>query len=366
MSWMKTAAAFVALLFGLLLAACGGGGSSPPASEPDATEAEPTAQQVSPEEIAPMYERSAVFIVAEGFYGGASSGTGIVLDDQGHILTNNHVIDGAGSITLRNPDGGEVPARIVGRSPCDDLAVIQARDPAPFTPAPLGRMADVAVGSPVYVVGYPGTPSESFDDTRLSLAGGLVSKLGAQMAERGLQNMIQTDASVNHGNSGGPLVNERGEVVGVVTLAYEFAGLENVAYATTIDEAQAITEQLLLGQDIDWLGVNAVPNDPQFELEYGVPYVEGSLVIMGLDTNSPLFKKNWTPGDVLMAAEGQLLGTFGDLCSVVRSHRPGDEILLEGLGQFRDEAGGIYYDTYSTTVALPSGSGPESPTEAAP
>ena len=352
------------LAVGLTIAAavvavsCGGGGekgsvvddtaeATPPASEPDGG-------AIGSEEIVPKYEKTAVFIFAEGFYGGARSGTGIVLDAQGHILTNNHVVDGAGSLSVRSPvDGREIPARIVGRSPCDDLAVIQARDPAPFVPATLGTIADIAVGSQVYAVGYPGTPSESFGDTRLSLTGGLVSKLNAQFEYYGLQNMIQTDASVNHGNSGGPLVDKQGRVAGVITLAFLGAGLENVAYATGIDEAKLVYEQLLLGKDIDWLGVNVVPNDPQLEFDYGVPYVPDSVVIMGVDTSSPLFEQGWIAGDVLLAAEGQLLSMPGDLCAVIRSHRPGDQILLEGLGQFDDDAGGIYYDQYSTTAALP-------------
>jgi serine protease Do len=173
--------------------------------------------------------------------------------------------------------------------------------------------------------------------------------------------MIQTDASVNHGNSGGPLVDKHGGVVGVVTLAFLGAGLENVAYATTVDEARLVYDQLLIGRDIDWLGVNAVPNDPQFEVEFGVPYVPDSLVIIGLDTNSPLFEQGWVAGDVLMAAEGQLLSMPGNLCGVIRSHRPGDKILLEGIGQFTDpETGAAYYDVYSTTVELPGGAvGPQ-------
>lgn len=346
------------------LASCGGDGgdggdreakgdataqASPPASPPASL------REVSPEDIVPLYEASAVFIVAEGFYGGAQSGTGIVLDDQGNILTNNHVVEGAGSISIRSPeDGRQIPARIVGRSPCDDLAVIKARDPTPFVPATLGTGDDIKVGSQVYVVGFPSTPSESFVETQLSLTGGLVSKLNAQFEFYGLQNMIQTDASVNHGNSGGPLIDKMGRVVGVVTLAFLGAGLENVAYATTIDEAKLVYEQLLLNRDIDWLGINVAPNDPEFEYEYGVPYVPDSVVIFGVDTSSPLFEQGWVAGDVLQAAEGQILSSPGDLCAVIRSHRPGDQILLEGIGQFPDpEFGGVMYDYYSTTVALP-------------
>ena len=152
--------------------------------------------------------------------------------------------------------------------------------------------------------------------------------------------------------SGGPLVDKTGRVVGVITLAFLSAGLENVAYATTIDEARRVYEQLLQGTDIDWLGVNVVPNDPEYE--YNIPYIPDSVVIYGVDTSSPLFEQGWVAGDVLQAAEGQILATPGDLCAVVRSYRPGDRILLEGIGQFPNpDFGGTFYDYYSTTVALP-------------
>lgn len=353
------------MLVGLMVVAmfavssCGGNDGPPDeqaGTETDAPASPPASlAEISSEDIIPLYEDSAVFIVAEGFYGGASAGTGIVLDTEGHILTNNHVVEGAGSLSVRSPvDGRAIPARIVGRSPCDDLAVIEARDPTPFSPATLGTVDDMKVGSQVYAVGFPGTPSESFQDTRLALTGGLVSKLSAQFEYYGLQNMIQTDASVNHGNSGGPLVDKTGRVVGVITLAFLSAGLENVAYATTIDEAELVYEQLLQGNDIDWLGVNVVPNDPEFEYDYGIPYLPDTVVIYGVDTSSPLFEQGWVAGDVLQAAEGQILTTPGDLCAVIRSHRSGDRLLLEGIGQYPDpETGGAFYDYYSTTVELP-------------
>ena len=349
--------AAVFLLGALLTFGCSSGGSEKTGDNGDGTEAAPPASnaEISAEEIVPKYQKAAVFILAEGFYGGASSGTGIVMDNEGHILTNNHVVEGAGSISVRSPeDGREIPARIVGRSPCDDLAVIEVRDAAPFQPAQVGSVADLKVGSQVYALGFPGTPSEAFGDTELSLTGGLVSKLSAQMDYYGLQNMVQTDTALNHGNSGGPLVDKTGAVVGVNTLGFLEAGLENVNYAIAIDDAMSVYEQLLLGEDIDWLGVNVIPNTPDLEVDYGVPYVEGSVVIVGVDTSSPLFEQGWVSGDILQAAEGQVLTTPGDLCAVVRSHRPGDQILLEGVGQFPDDiTGETYYDTYSTTVAMP-------------
>ncbi len=338
------------------VASCGGDGGGEKPTGGVTPQAGPPASQreISSEDIIPLYENTAVFILAEGFYGAAASGTGIVLDSEGHILTNNHVIDGAGSISVRNPETGRMfSASVVGRSPCDDLAVIQVRDASAFVPATLGSVDDISAGSQVFAVGYPGTPSESFGETQLSLSGGYVSKLNAQFDYYGLQNMIQTDTALNPGNSGGPLIDDTGRVVGINTLGFSGAGLENVNYAIAIDEARLIYERLLAGVDIDWLGVNVEPNVGQYP---GVPYEPGidSVVIVGVDTSSPLFEQGWVAGDLLLAAEGKILATPGDLCDVIRTRRPGDQILLEGYGQFYDDYyDEYYYDLYSTTVPAP-------------
>jgi S1-C subfamily serine protease len=342
------------LFLALTAVSCGGGGDSDetptPAESP--TPAEP--RDIASEDIIPLYEKSAVYILVDGFYGGAYSGTGIVLDDQGNILTNNHVVEGAASISVRDPDSGRmVSAQIVGRSPCDDLAVIKARETEPFLPAQLGSSDDLRQGATVYAVGFPGSPDDTGGASDLSITSGLISRLNAQFDYYGLQNTIQIDAALNHGNSGGPLVDRFGRVIGVNTLGFSGAGLENVNYAIAIDEAKDIYTQLLEGHDIDWLGVNIEPNDPVFEEQYGVPYYSDSAVIWGVDTNSPLYEEDWISGDLLLAAEGKIIRTPGDLCSVIRSHRSGDKILIEGYGQFTNDAGETYYDLYDSEITIP-------------
>jgi serine protease Do len=339
--WFLIAASLVA-------GACGGSSKAETTPGPP-----PQAQRLESEDILPLYTKSAVFIVAEGFYGGDRAGTGIVFDDQGDILTNNHVVDGAGSVTVRNPDNGHmIPAQIVGRSPCDDLAVIRVRDATPFKSAELGSVADLKPGSPVYAVGFPKTPDQKFDLTELSITGGLVSKLNAPMDYYGLENTIQFDAASNHGNSGGPLIDKNGKVVGVTTLGV--SSLQNVSYAIAIDGAQKVIDQLITGTDLDWLGVALEPSAPEYEEQYGIPYSADSAVVFGLDTSSPLRAAKWQPGDLIVAAEKKIIRMPGDLCSVIRSHRKGDKILIEGYGQFRNPlTGDSFYDAYESEIVLP-------------
>lgn len=333
------AAAGVFTALAILGGSCGGGSS-----------------EVKSEDIVPKYTNSAVFILAEGgFQGGASSGSGIVLDDKGHILTNNHVVQGAGSVVVRNPSTNKkVSAKIIGRSPCDDLAVIEVEDASPFKPAELGTTKDVKQGSQAYAVGFPGTPSEEFGSARLSITGGLVSKLDAQSEEYGLQDLIQMDVAINHGNSGGPLIDTHGKVIGVNTLGFLGAGLENVNYAISIDQAKPIYEQLLQGKDIMSIGVNIIPNDLSFETDYGIPYYADTAVIVNVEDSSPLFAEKWRTNDVIATAEGKPIRHTGDLCSVLRSHRSGDKIRIEGVGQFNDDAtGDVFYDNYQSSIAVP-------------
>ena len=297
------------------------------------------------EDIVPKYTNSAVFILAEGgFQGGASSGSGIVLDTKGHILTNNHVVQGAGSVVVRNPNTNKkISAKIIGRSPCDDLAVIEVADPSPFKPAQLGTTKDIKQGSQAYAVGFPGTPSEEFGSARLSITGGLVSKLDAANEEYGLQDLIQMDVPINHG-----------KVIGINTLGFLGAGLENVNYAISIDQAKSIYEELLQGKDIRSIGISIVPNDQSFEKDYGIPYYTNTAVIIGIEDASPLFADKWRTNDVISTADGKPIRHTGDLCSVLRSHRSGDKIRIEGVGQFTDDnTGESFYDKYQSSVSAP-------------
>ncbi len=333
-------AAAIGAAMTLLATSCGGGGSG----------------EVKSEDIVPKYTNSAVFILAEGgFQGGASSGSGIVLDTKGHILTNNHVVQGAGSVVVRNPaTNKKISAKIIGRSPCDDLAVIEVADASPFKPAELGTTKDVKQGSQAYAVGFPGTPSEEFGSARISITGGLVSKLDAANEEYGLQDLIQMDVPINHGNSGGPLIDKHGKVIGINTLGFSGSGLENVNYAISIDQAKSIYQELLQGKDIRSIGVNIVPNIQSYETDYGIPYYANTAVIVGIEDASPLFANKWRTNDVIATADGKQIRHTGDLCSVLRSHRSGDKIRIEGVGQFTDNAtGNAFYDKYQSSVEAP-------------
>lgn len=181
---------------------------------------------------------SVVEVMAHGPGGEPSSGAGVVVDDQADILTSLHIVKGAGTISVRFADGTESPAEVTATLPDKDIAVLHpASAPAQLQPATLGDPSHLAVGSPAFVIGHP------FGLTG-SLSAGVVSGLDRSMnapgLDRPLTGLIQFDAAVNPGNSGGPLVDASGEVVGIVTGLVNPSGekvFSGIGFAVTIDQA---------------------------------------------------------------------------------------------------------------------------------
>ncbi|WP_211254355.1 S1C family serine protease [Knoellia sinensis] len=176
---------------------------------------------------------------------GQATGSGFVLDDRGHVMTNHHVIEGASSVSLQLASGRSVSAVVVGSSEDDDIAVLRA-DPQALEPARIGTSSALRIGQPVIAVGSPlgldGTVTAgivSAVERRASLGGGV------------RQQVIQTDASINPGNSGGPLVNLDGQVVGVntaiATLSGRASGSIGIGFAVPIDRAVDVAEDIIRG-----------------------------------------------------------------------------------------------------------------------
>jgi putative serine protease PepD len=196
-------------------------------------------------EVAAAVQPSVVTISVIGATENAT-GSGFVLDDDGHVLTNNHVVEGARSIQLTRADGGQVTANLVGADASNDLAVLQAEDTSGLRPAELGRSSDLRVGETVLAFGSP-----------LGLSGtvtsGIVSAVQrpVQIGDGPQRPAIQTDASINPGNSGGPLVNSSGQVIGVNTVIATIGqgastgGSIGIGFAIPIDRADEVADQII-------------------------------------------------------------------------------------------------------------------------
>jgi len=326
----------IPLLAGLLAVAgaCGGddddSGEDPTPTRPsEERTAEP--KDLSPQEIVESLAPSVVNILTT-FPSGAGGGSGIVWEDNRHILTNAHVVLGSGSIKVIDPeDGREIPARVVALSPCDDVALLEV-DRGNFEPAPIGDSDSLEPGEEVVALGYPATYTDQ-GSTKLVVTRGIVSKLNDSLD--GKNDLIQTDAAINPGNSGGPLVNARGEVVGVNTLT--FLGQQNQNYAIAINEAKFIADKLKDGKNITYIGARIQANYAGLAQELGIQlaYTDG-LLITGIDTGSPADEAGLGYSDLIYYADNVWVESIGDFCDVLRSRKPGDTVRIDITRTYTD------------------------------
>ena len=280
-------------------------------------------------------------IVTSGFFGPRSSfgsGTGIIFDPQGLVLTNNHVIAGSENIVVTLDDGAQLEAEVVGTDLLSDLAVLQIpEDDYPFLP--VDRNVQLRVGEWVIAIGnalaLPGGPTVTV---------GVVSALGRSIESSPgvtLYDLIQTDTAINPGNSGGTLINLRGSLVGVNTAVQRLsptgAAVEGIGFAINTETAALVSEQLVeLGRvRWAWMGVILADLIPEVAAEVGLPIREG-VVIQNTVVDSPADRAGIRPGDIVLSADGRKVATVSDLIRLLKQEfRAGQEIDVE---LFRDGA----------------------------
>ena len=235
---MRAPLALLALLAltWVLVSAVQTGGIAALRAEQEQPTPEPT-----PQLAAAIYEHvspSVVQVTARAS-GEPSSGAGVIVDEMAHILTSLHIIDGATGITVRFADGTTSPVEIVATLPDRDIAVIRAlAPPDQFKPATMGNPGSLSIGDPAFVIGHPFGLTGSLSTGVIS---GLDRSMSAPSLAQPITGLIQFDAAVNAGSSGGPLVDQRGDVVGIVTGLVNPAGkvFSGVGFAVTIDAASA-------------------------------------------------------------------------------------------------------------------------------
>jgi len=247
------------------------------------------------------------------------SGSGFVFTPDGFILTNSHVIRGATKITVTVSDGFTYQADLIGDDPDTDLAVIRINAPN-LIPARLGDAQTIKVGQLVIAIGNP----YGFQCT---VTAGVVSALGRSLRSQSgrlMDDVIQTDAALNPGNSGGPLVNSRGEVVGVNTAMILPA--QGLCFATSINTAKFVASRLIRNGKVSrsYIGVAGqnVPLPRRFVRFYNLP-VESGIFVVSYDADSPARQAGLLEGDIIIAFDGQPITGIDDLHKLLTEERIG-------------------------------------------
>jgi S1-C subfamily serine protease len=276
------------------------------------------------------------------FYGAVpqeGQGSGFVIDKEGHILTNYHVIANARQVEVTLYNRKKYRAKIVGTDRAHDLAIVQIEAPN-LTPAVLGDSRNLQVGQKVYAIGNPFGLSGT-------LTTGIVSSIRSVREPDGMQidDAIQTDAAINPGNSGGPLMNWRGEVIGINTMIYSGVGQSaGIGFAIPINTAKAVLGDLVtLGRvRRPALGIRTIPIDPELAAEMGLPADYGLLIVQvvqggaadqaGLRGGTERAYLGNIPimigGDLIVAIDGQRIDDQQALAQIMNNHRAGDSVRM--------------------------------------
>ncbi len=275
---------------------------------------------------------------------GVASGSGVVLDEEGHVLTNNHVVEGGEEIQVSFESEGQMyPAEVVGTEPNSDLALLKVEAPAAqLHPLTLGDSSKMEVGDPVVAIGNP------FDLQR-TVTSGIVSALQREITAPdgvAIKNVIQTDAAINPGNSGGPLINADGEVIGINSQIYTGGegsnGNVGIGFAIPINTAKEQIAKLESGtaDEHGFLGISGATITPELAKAFNLPVEEGVLVqqveeggpaaaagIQGATTAAEVEGQQFgLGGDIITAIDGEKIGTTEDLVKTISDAHAGETV----------------------------------------
>jgi len=280
-----------------------------------------------------------------------ATGSGFLIDNDGHILTNAHVVDGAKRVDVQLGDGATQQAEIVGTDPSTDIALLKVDNTEGVNPLPLGDSTKVQVGDPVVAIGNP----FGLDRT---VTTGIVSALQRQIqAPNGfsISDVVQTDAAINPGNSGGPLIDGAGQVIGINSqIESQSGGNEGVGFAVPIKTAADVVSQLENGGEVQraYLGLSGGDITPSIAQAFNLPIQQGVLVEQVLNggpaddagingaTGQATIGGQTVPigGDIITKVDGKPATGMDDVISAVNEHKPGDDLTLTVWrdGQQRD------------------------------
>ena len=261
-------------------------------------------------------------------------GSGVIVDREGYILTNNHVVEGADAIEVALQDGEKYSAQLIGRDPESDLAVIriQPEHDQPLPAITLAAPASLAVGDSVLAIGNPFGVGQT-------VTHGIVSALGRNhLGINTYENFIQTDAAINPGNSGGALVDAQGHLVGINTAIYsQSGGSMGIGFAIPVSQVKTVMEQIIEHGAVirGWIGVEVQEITPDLAVSFQLKNTQGTL-IAGVMRNGPAADAGIRPGDILLSVNGEAVVDPQTMLARIAAQRPGQSIPVRLLRNGRE------------------------------
>jgi serine protease Do len=249
------------------------------------------------------------------------AGSGFIISQDGQVVTNNHVVEGAGEIVVKLADGEEYAATVLGRDPKTDLALLKIKPKKDLPTVMLGESQSLKVGEWVVAIGNPLGLSNT-------VTAGIVSAKGREIGAGPYDDFLQTDAPINPGNSGGPLVNLRGEVVGINTAIAAHG--QGIGFAIPVDTAKLVVPQLASDGKVhrSWLGVNIQEVTPDLAKTFGMSEPRGALV-SDVVADSPADKAGIKKGDVIVEFDGKTVKTSRELPRLVAGTPAGRDVTMK-------------------------------------
>ncbi len=247
------------------------------------------------------------------------TGSGVIINPEGYILTNNHVVQNADELTVTLSDDKTYKGKVIGTDPRTDLAIIKIKAPADLPYVSLGDSAAMRVGDWVLALGSP-------FGLQQTVTSGIVSAIRQSLDIEGksFRNLIQTDAAINRGNSGGALVNIRGELIGINTAIYAPTGVfSGIGFAIPINDAKSVMKDLIEKGFVErsWMGVEVAPIDDVIQQQFGLSSSAGALV-NSVVPGAPADKAGIARGDVITKFDGKPVTNVGSLQDAVTSTPP--------------------------------------------
>mgnify|MGYP002574850702 CR=1 FL=1 len=291
---------------------------------------------LSTAQVAEMVSPSVVVITTEqvvysqwSWYGQSQvesgAGSGVIITEDGYIITNNHVVSGASQVTVRTSDGTEYPATVVGADSKTDIAVLKI-EATGLTPAVVGDSDSLQVGEFTLAVGNP------LGELGGTVTDGIISALDREVTvENQTMNLLQTNAAVSPGNSGGGLFNERGELIGIVNAKSSGQNAEGLGFAIPVNTAIQVAEELINNGYVTGrpaMGVTVLSiNDAQTAFQYGVN--QAGVYVQSVNEGGAADKAGLQPGDRFVSIDGTAVNSTSDITGIIGEHAVGDTIEVQ-------------------------------------